>query len=103
LTIRPNPARRSVKPANHVAGIPQVEKARDGFPYRSFTAPAGQHCRRALYLINIVYGAFAIGFVPATWFASDPATTAANIQAHELLYRSGLAAHVIVTVTVTWH
>jgi hypothetical protein len=53
----------------------------------------------ALYLINIVCGAFAIGFVPATLFASDPATTAANIQAHELLYRSGLAAHVIVTVT----
>jgi hypothetical protein len=53
----------------------------------------------ALCLINIVCGAFAIGFVPATLFASDPATTAANIQAHELLYRSGLAAHVIVTVT----
>jgi hypothetical protein len=34
----------------------------------------------ALYLINIVCGAFAIGFVPATLFASDPATTAANIR-----------------------
>jgi Domain of unknown function (DUF4386) len=53
----------------------------------------------ALYLINIAGGAFAIGFVHATLFASDPATTAANIQAHQLLYRSGLAAHVIVTVT----
>ena len=53
----------------------------------------------ALYLINIVGGAFAIGFVHATLFASDPATTAANIQAHQLLYRSGLAAHVVVTVT----
>ena len=53
----------------------------------------------ALYLVNILCGAFAIGFVPATLFASDPATTAANIQAHELLYRSGLAAHVVVTVT----
>jgi uncharacterized protein DUF4386 len=52
-----------------------------------------------LYLINIVGGAFAIGFVHATLFASDPATTAANIQAHQLLYRSGLAAHVVVTVT----
>ena len=53
----------------------------------------------ALYLINIVGGAFAIGFVHATLFDSDPAITAANIQAHQLLYRSGLAAHVVVTVT----
>ena len=53
----------------------------------------------ALYLVNILCGAFAIGFVPATLFASDPATTAANIEAHQLLYRSGLAAHVVVTVT----
>ena len=30
---------------------------------------------------------------------SDSATTAANIQAHELLYQSGLAAHLLVTVT----
>jgi len=44
----------------------------------------------ALYLINIVDGAFAIGFLHATLFASDPATTATNIQAHQLLlYRSG--------------
>jgi hypothetical protein len=53
----------------------------------------------ALYLINIVCGAFAIGFVHATLFASDPATTAANIAEHQLLYRAGLAAHVVVTVT----
>jgi hypothetical protein len=53
----------------------------------------------ALYLINIVGGAFAIGFVHATLFASDPATTAAHIQSHQLLYRSGLAAHVVVTTT----
>jgi hypothetical protein len=53
----------------------------------------------ALYLINVVGGAFAIGYVQATSLASDPATTAANIEAHELLYRSGLAAHVVVTVT----
>ena len=32
-------------------------------------------------------------------FASDPAATAANIQEHQLLYRAGLAAHVVVTVT----
>src|SRR5918997_1713323 len=53
----------------------------------------------APYLINILCGAFAIGFVNGTLFTPDPATTAANIQAHELLYRTGLAAHVIVTVT----
>src|ERR687885_1668688 len=54
----------------------------------------------ALYLINILGGAFAIGFVPATLVVSgDAAATAHNIQAHELLYRLGLAAHVLVTVT----
>ncbi|HWH98850.1 MAG TPA: DUF4386 domain-containing protein, partial [Propionibacteriaceae bacterium] len=53
----------------------------------------------ALYLINILGGAFAIGFVHATLFASDPATTAANIADHQLLHRAGLAAHVVVTVT----
>ena len=53
----------------------------------------------ALYLINIIGGAFAISIVPALLFGSDPAVTAHNIQAHELLYRSGLAAHVVVTVT----
>ena len=54
----------------------------------------------ALYLINIVGGAFAIGFVRSTVFVSgDAAATAHNIQAHELLYRLGLAAHVVVNVT----
>jgi hypothetical protein len=53
----------------------------------------------ALYLINVVAGAFAIGYVQMTLFAADPAITAANIQTHQLLYRSGLAAHVVVTVT----
>src|ERR1700730_15947416 len=53
----------------------------------------------ALYLVNIIGGAFAISIVPALLFGSDPAATAHNIQSHELLYRSGLAAHVLVTVT----
>jgi hypothetical protein len=53
----------------------------------------------ALYLINIVGGAFAIGFVRAALFTPDLATTAHNIQTHQLLYRLGLAAHVVVTVT----
>ena len=53
----------------------------------------------ALYLINIVGGAFAIGFVRAALFTPDLAATAHNIQTHQLLYRSGLAAHLVVTVT----
>ena len=54
----------------------------------------------ALYLINIVGGAFAITVVPALLVVhGDAAATAHNIQTHELLYRAGLAAHVLVTVT----
>jgi hypothetical protein len=53
-----------------------------------------------LYLINIVGGAFAITIVPAMVVVEgDLAATAQNIQTHELLYRSGLAAHVLVTTT----
>ena len=53
----------------------------------------------ALYLINIIGGAFAISIVPALVGLSDPAVAAHNIQTHELLYRGGLAAHVVVTAT----
>src|SRR4051812_11771393 len=54
----------------------------------------------ALYLVNIVGGAFAITVVPAMLVVhGDVAATARNIHAHELLYRSGLAAHVLVTTT----
>jgi hypothetical protein len=54
----------------------------------------------ALYLINIVFGAFAIGYLPAVLVVSgNAAATAQNIQAHELLYRLGLAAHLIVVLT----
>jgi hypothetical protein len=54
----------------------------------------------ALYLINIVGGAFAITIVPAMLVVQgNVAATAQNIQTHELLYRSGLAAHVVVTTT----
>ena len=44
----------------------------------------------ALYLINIVCGAFAIGYVGAA---------ASDVHAHELLFRLGIAAHVVVTAT----
>src|SRR3989475_4331830 len=54
----------------------------------------------ALYLINIVGGASSIPIVPAMLLvAGNAAATAHNIQTHELLYRSGLVAHVLVTVT----
>lgn len=53
----------------------------------------------ALYLVNIVLGAFAIGLVPALLIAPDLATTAHNIETHQLLYRLSLAAHVVVTMT----
>ena len=54
----------------------------------------------ALYLINILGGAFAIGIVPAMVVVSgDAAATAHNIQTNELLYRLGLVAHIVVTVT----
>jgi hypothetical protein len=49
-----------------------------------------------LYLMNIVGGAFAIGYVSAVLVVpGDAAATAHNIQAHELLYRVGLAAHLL--------
>jgi DNA-binding NarL/FixJ family response regulator len=51
----------------------------------------------ALYLINIVLGAFAIGVIPAIIAVGpDAAATVHNIQTHELLYRLGLTAHVVV-------
>jgi len=53
----------------------------------------------ALYLINIVFGAFSLGVVPDLLVAGGMAGTAHNIAAHELLYRLGLAAHIVVTVT----
>lgn len=53
-----------------------------------------------LYLLNIVAGFFAIGFVPATLIvAGNVAATVHNIQANELLYRLGLAAHLIPIVS----
>jgi hypothetical protein len=66
-----------------------------------FDGPPRRTARIAgvLYLINILGGAFAIGFVPAVLFSPDLAATAHNIQTHELLYRFGLLAHLLVTVT----
>lgn len=52
-----------------------------------------------LYLLIIVAGAFAIGYVPAVIVvAGDAAATARSVQTHELLYRLGLVAHIIVVL-----
>ena len=49
-----------------------------------------------LYLLNILAGAFAIGVVPAALVVSgDAAASLHNIQANELFYRVGLAAHLM--------
>jgi Domain of unknown function (DUF4386) len=68
-------------------------------PVAGLTARQLARIAGALYLINIVGGAFAIGYVKGTLFTDDLATTAQDINSHLLLYRSGIAAHVIVTVT----
>src|SRR4029453_19099946 len=71
-----------------------MDSIADGSP-RQLARIAG-----GLYLINILGGAYAITVVPAMLVVQgDPAATAQNIQAHELLYRSGLAAHLVVTTT----
>src|SRR5215472_10759169 len=50
-----------------------------------------------LYLIIIIGGLFAIGYVPATLVVpGDVAATVHNNQAHELLYRLGLVVHMII-------
>jgi uncharacterized protein DUF4386 len=58
----------------------------DGLSPRALARLAG-----ALYLVNIVLGAFAIGYVSSA-IGSD-------VKGHELLFRTGIAAHVIVTLT----
>ena len=45
----------------------------------------------ALYLVNILAGAFAIGYVTAA--------VGSDVHGHELLFRLGIAAHVVVTMT----
>src|SRR5882757_1243712 len=53
-----------------------------------------------LYLINIVFGIFAIGYVPSIIIVSQSSSlTAQNIITHETLYRMGRAAHLIILLT----
>jgi len=53
-----------------------------------------------LYLVNIVLGFFAIGYVPAEIIINNnAAATANNIILHEQLYRLGLVVHIIILLT----
>src|SRR3954471_20865368 len=95
MTSQPQqPERAQQHPAGGGGDDPERAQSGAGASPQRLARIAG-----ALYLINIVGGAFAIGVVQARLFTLDPAATAHNIQAHELLYRSGLAAHIVVTVT----
>src|SRR5256714_2391946 len=76
-------------------GDSQVMEQTRGASPRQLARIAG-----ALYMINIVLGAFATAIVPAMVVVSGyAAATAHNIQTHELLYRLRLGAHLAVTVT----
>jgi Domain of unknown function (DUF4386) len=76
----------------HRTGDSQVMERTRGASPRHLARIVG-----ALYLIIIVGGLFATGYVPAALVVpGDAAATAHNILAHELLYRLGLVAHIIV-------
>jgi len=93
------PAKRGRELSQHP---PACEDGSDRAPADAFAGASPRRLARiagALYLINIVGGAFAIGLVQTMLLTPDPAATAHNIQTHELLYRAGLAAHIVVTVT----
>src|SRR6266446_10753086 len=67
-----------------------MERIANGSP-RQLARIAG-----GLYLIVIVGGFFAFGYVPSnTVVGGDAAATADNLQAHELLYRLGISVHII--------
>ena len=52
------------------------------------------------YLVNIVLGIWSIGYVSGVIeVAGNPAATAHNIITHELFYRLGLVAHIIILLT----
>jgi hypothetical protein len=52
----------------------------------------------ALYLIVILLGAFAYGYVPGKLLTEDASGTAHNILAHETLWRVGIMAALVVVV-----
>jgi len=53
-----------------------------------------------LYLINIVFGFFAIGYIPGLIIINgNPEATAHSILMHESLYRLGIVAHIVILLT----
>lgn len=75
------------------------------FAMHTLTAAGGQPSPQlyarsigVLYLIVIVVGFFAYGYVPGKVVSADVAVTARNILAHELLWRTGVVAGLIVVV-----
>ncbi|MCA0353731.1 MAG: DUF4386 domain-containing protein [Chloroflexi bacterium] len=74
----------------HSAEQPQPDLA--GLRFKSRMAGA-------IYLLIIIGGLFAVGFVPAALIVvNDAAATALNIQTQPSLYRMGLAVHLIIAL-----
>ncbi len=91
MTAQPG-ARIEPREPQQRTGDSQVMERIPGASPRHLARIAG-----GLYLIIIVAGFFAIGLVPATIVVpGDAAATAHNILTHELLYRLGLVAHIII-------
>ncbi|HUK30402.1 MAG TPA: DUF4386 domain-containing protein [Candidatus Acidoferrum sp.] len=52
-----------------------------------------------LYFVTSIFGFFGLAYVPSVIFvAGDPAATAKNIQAHELLLRGGIVSNLIASI-----
>ncbi len=81
-------------PQQHTRDSKVTERMTEASPRRLARIAGG------LYLINIIGGAFAIGYVAAALVVpGNTAATAHNILAHELLYRLGLVVHIMITLT----
>src|SRR6516162_5117061 len=71
---------------------PTMSARMTGISPRTLARTAG-----GIYVLNVVGGPFAIGYVSAAILVpGDAAATARNLLAHELLYRVGLLAHLII-------
>jgi hypothetical protein len=90
------------RPGARIEAHDLQQRTGDSHAMKRIAGASPQHLARifgGLYLINIVGGFFAIGYIPAALIVSgNAAATAHNIQTHELLYRLGMAAHLIILV-----
>ena len=81
-------------PQQRTGGFRVTESKADAWP-RTLARMAG-----GLYLLNIIGGFFAIGYVPAALVvAGNAAATGQNIMTHEQIYRLGVVIHIIIDVT----